>query len=1178
MRNCLLFGHSVRSKHVIHVYCLLLILGVHLLTGGHCAQRRCGPDNCVNGRCLEGECVCERGWKGDRCQYCGGRFRLTSSSGVISDGPHNYTTVTKCTWLVDSGRIGSTIRLRFNEFATECSWDHVYVYDGDSVFAPLVATFSGLLTHLQPNRTSYELTTTSGYAYLHFFSDAAYNMSGFNISYSLNSCPLDCSGHGSCDSSSVCTCQQGWKGDACNEPACPNLCSNHGHCDYSGTLDCICDPGYRGADCNLTDAQVVWERERPGLPGRASHVSVQQDVHMWIVGGYTFSSASFHNLIRYHLIENTWSPITPTSAANPASRYGHTAVLYRDKIIMFGGLVEGRAVTNETWAFDTVLHQWERLSQAGLALEGHSANMVDSKIIVIFGHNPDYGYSNKVLEYNPATDKWRSVATSGAAVSGSYGHTSVYDPVSGKIYIHGGYTVLKKNRYTVSDFTFAFDPETAQWSVLPGSGVPRYLHSAVTIGGFMLVFGGNTHNDTSTSSGAKCFSADYLAYDLECHHWQHLTGPGPDYQPHRFGHSAVVLNRTMMVFGGFNSVLLGDILKYSSGDCALIEEEDVCISAPPVHQCVWTEVGCMDRQAAAQVGETRQCPPITGSCEHYGDCGSCLTSIHGCHWCTEDNKCKTKDACTQAVSDIQSCPAGPVCNTFNCYDCQDRQGCIWQSDECKEGTSSSVFTCKLPCSHRMDIVNCTMSDCMWCSNQKRCVDSNAYVPSFPYGQCLEWCTKADTCPRECSALRTCEACQEQPQCGWCDDGSQTGLGVCMEGSSAGPMVGGSGGDFHLNTTVCPVNRWYFTSCPDCQCNGHSTCGNSSVCQQCQDLTQGTHCEQCVPGYYGDATNGGNCTACQCHGHADHCNAQNGDCYCNTKGIIGKGCDRCDVSHRYFGDPVTGTCYYDCLIDYQFTFNLSKNDDQYYTGINFMNVPNHASRDVTFTINTSAMATMNITVASASEVGRRVLVTARDFTFYKSVYSHVDYSFGSTQNTTFYVIVYNFTTPLLVQVTFSQHGGLLDLVQFFVTFFSCFLSLLLVAGIFWKVKQRVDTFRRRREMIIEMAQMASRPFSKVMLEMEINTEPRDGVHKAKRRCPGAISLEPLAGNKAAVLSVFMHMSTGDSSQPAVGHTGLAVGSTLVAVEHSSKPAEGKDKQHMSLWHRKHHSPTHIGTCI
>jgi len=50
--------------------------------------------------------------------------------------------------------------------------------------------------------------------------------------------------------------------------------------------------------------------------------------------------------------------------------------------------------------------------------------------------------------------------------------------------------------------------------ILRESGFPRYLHSAVLISGTLLVFGGNTHNDTSLSNGAKCFSADFLAYDI----------------------------------------------------------------------------------------------------------------------------------------------------------------------------------------------------------------------------------------------------------------------------------------------------------------------------------------------------------------------------------------------------------------------------------------------------------------------------------------------------------------------------------------------------------------------------------------------------------------------------------------------------------------------------------------
>lgn len=53
--------------------------------------------------------------------------------------------------------------------------------------------------------------------------------------------------------------------------------------------------------------------------------------------------------------------------------------------------------------------------------------------------------------------------------------------------------------------------------VLLSSGHPRYLHSMVILGDSLLVFGGNTHNDTSKSRGAKCFSTDFMLYDIsEC--------------------------------------------------------------------------------------------------------------------------------------------------------------------------------------------------------------------------------------------------------------------------------------------------------------------------------------------------------------------------------------------------------------------------------------------------------------------------------------------------------------------------------------------------------------------------------------------------------------------------------------------------------------------------------------
>jgi len=67
-------------------------------------------------------------------------FRLTAPTGVITDGTSNYTIDNKCTWLIESTPV-LPVRLKFDEFITECSWDHLYVFDGSSIYDPLMAVF-----------------------------------------------------------------------------------------------------------------------------------------------------------------------------------------------------------------------------------------------------------------------------------------------------------------------------------------------------------------------------------------------------------------------------------------------------------------------------------------------------------------------------------------------------------------------------------------------------------------------------------------------------------------------------------------------------------------------------------------------------------------------------------------------------------------------------------------------------------------------------------------------------------------------------------------------------------------------------------------------------------------------------------------------------------------------------
>ncbi|KAH0516146.1 Attractin-like protein 1 [Microtus ochrogaster] len=285
-------------------------------------------------------------------------------------------------------------------------------------------------------------------------------------------------------------------------------------------------------------------------------------------------------------------------------------------------------------------------------------------------------------------------------------------------------------------------------------------------------------------------------------------------------------------------------------------------------------------------------------------------------------------------------------------------------------------------------------ECMWCSSTERCVDSNAYIISFPYGQCLEWQT-ATCSPQNCSGLRTCGQCLEQPGCGWCNDPSNTGRGYCTEGSSRGPVRVGRARNSEavLDTSLCPKEKnyeWSFIQCPACQCNGHSTCINNNVCEQCKNLTTGRQCEDCMPGYYGDPTNGGQCT-----------------------------------------DSL--------LIDYQFTFSLLQEDDRHHTAINFIANPEQSNKNLDISINASNNFNLNITWSVGSTGGtisgeETPIVSKTNIKEYRDSFSYEKFNFRSNPNITFYVYVSNFSWPIKIQIAFSQHNTIMDLVQFFVTFF------------------------------------------------------------------------------------------------------------------------------------------------
>ncbi|XP_012937027.2 attractin [Aplysia californica] len=1169
-------GHTVytlKSVFVLGHAELITFLLFSLILLFYTAECLKGCNGCDQGRCINDTCVCLPGWRGLLCDECYGRISLQKGrEGVIHDGAANYSKDLSCSWLLEADAPNMRVHLQINDFATECVWDHLYIHNGDSAFSPLIAAYSGILWGLR-SKPHLKFQLKGKYAFIHFYSDAAFTLPGFNISYVIDDCALECSENGVCNNS-VCQCQPGFTGQNCDSVIdhCAFNCSDYGVCD-NGACDCFDE--YQGPYCSISkrDLYVNTMPLPPRALSRRASLSLlaDGDGDLWILGGYKMGDMRpDNNMFKYIPRNKTWEQPTEIGMS-PLSRYGHSAVYYKNAFFIYGGVSNTR-VLKDFWKYDIVGKSWSEFSPGPRNISGHTAHVYEDTMIVFFGYSSDFGYSSKVMEYNFTSGNWTVDETTGSRVQGGYGHTSVFDHRRIKIYVYGGYHSQGTSNYKLTDKLYQYDPVLKEWFVLRSSGSARYLHSAAMMNGLMITFGGNINNDTRLGPQAKCFASDFMVYDRDCNSWFTLPTPeivGDSEGIDRFGQAMVSVNNVIYMFGGFNSIAKYDLLEIRAGNCSFYENENSCSQARPGVKCLWEGSQCrMDDVIGDETHDN--CPNSQDpypKCSGYNTCDSCLNTA-ACQWC--GNLCTSVAMAPSLNCSLEALncteDVGQFCGMFlKCKACEDHPQCVWDtSDKCIERTGSALTagksTCDKPCSGFSGCENCTQAKCMWCSSLNQCIDTNSYVVSFHYGQCMDWTTSRSACQaNKCSALKNCEDCQARPKCGWCNDESETGTGVCFEGGMSGPIKLVDSMP-QLDQGKCPdlSNRWFFNSCPKCQCNGHSICKNDSdICENCTFPMYGPHCEYCEDGFYGNPESNGTCKPCFCNGQADSCDPVTGNCYCRTRGVTGKTCEKCDTTNRYSGDPKNGgLCYYELNTDFQYTFNLSKKEDGNYTQINFLNAPTSSDKDVDFTLNCSTPALINITYRSKSFPEEKEYVSGRICDYFRTKFEHKNHAFGGKENTTFLVYVYNFRTPFILQISFSQFPKI-DLVHFFVTFFSCFLSLVLIAAALWKVKHKYNSYRRRQQLMVEMEQMASRPFSTIGIEIDRKSNPitvdkkdhLDSVLRRRRKAgnkPSAVAIEPLKDNKAAILSLIIQLPTGGSDYAPSGQSGLAVGSALVSI--------------------------------
>ncbi|GFS18350.1 attractin protein 1 [Elysia marginata] len=515
-------------------------------------------------KCTDGTCVCYPGFRGSNCNECYGRVRLQpGKSGVIYDGAADYKKDLVCSWLLDAGQDNMRVQFEFNSFSTECSWDHLYIHNGDSSFAPLAGAFSGIMGNAsQKPHLKFELS--GRYVFIHLYSDAAYTLPGFNISYLFDDCDLECSENGVCNNS-ACECQPGWSGPNCTvfNEGCLFNCTDHGICQQG---KCQCDAGYRGHYCEMSNKDIYIKPVdvQGSIPnGRASAPLVYDGSGaLWLFGGFQMGMEQtgvnvYKEAIRGKrpgqltkgviLQHDNATPHTARVTQGWLEKYGweisphppHSPDLAPSDYHLFGPLkreLAGKRFDDDEELVDHVrkrlqnlggsffregiysmVWRWQKCVDRRREMKERSRFIIASKTWL------------KAIEEQPTSNPWPR-----------YGHTVVFH--KGKFYLFGGVSKGK-----VKADLWSFDMATRRWTELaPG---PRDLsgHTAHVVNDTMVVIFGY--------SSFYSYSNKVLEYIIGTGKWVIVKTTGAEVRG-GYGHGSVYDADRSLIFvsGGYLSI------------------------------------------------------------------------------------------------------------------------------------------------------------------------------------------------------------------------------------------------------------------------------------------------------------------------------------------------------------------------------------------------------------------------------------------------------------------------------------------------------------------------------------------------------------------------------------------------------------------------------------------------
>lgn len=211
------------------------------------------------------------------------------------------------------------------------------------------------------------------------------------------------------------------------------------------------------------------------------------------------------------------------------------------KILLLALLLSITFAQNATWV--QILNNAENDTTRWKPRYGHRVNKINDVLYLFGGYDGDEHLEDlwKLdLRNQSESQNWTLVNVSGACPGPRALHLSI--TVDDKIYVFGG----RNDTHALNDFwMLEVTNDTVRWTQLEDAPIKAFDAGGVILGSdenkTLYVIGGR--NETSDIT-------DILTYDFNLNQWQVIT-PSNQIQP-RSGHSVVVMNDTIVLFGGFS--------------------------------------------------------------------------------------------------------------------------------------------------------------------------------------------------------------------------------------------------------------------------------------------------------------------------------------------------------------------------------------------------------------------------------------------------------------------------------------------------------------------------------------------------------------------------------------------------------------------------------------------------